>query len=214
MSQLRVHCFSISLDGYGAGSDQSIDNPLGRGGESLHDWLIPTRSFQETHGKGGGETGADNDFAERGFANIGAWIIGRNMFGPMRGKWLDDTWKGWWGQNPPYHCDVFVLTHHPRAPIPMEGDTTFHFVTGGIHDALSRARDAAKGKDIRLGGGVGTIRQYLQAGLVDEMHIAISPTVLGSGEHLFCGLDVRGLGYACTEHMNTPAATHFVLRRD
>ena len=155
MSKLRVHCFSISLDGYGAGPGQGLDNPLGKGGEHLHEWMIPTRSFQAMHGEGGGVTGLDNDFTERGFENIGAWIMGRNMFGPVRGDWSDDTWKGWWGDNPPYHCDVFVLTHHPRSSIAMKGDTTFHFVTDGIHGALRRATDAAKGRDIRLGGGVG-----------------------------------------------------------
>ncbi len=213
MSKLRVHCFSISLDGYGAGLGQDLANPLGRGGEGLHQWIFPTRSFQETHGEGGGVTGVDNDFAERGFENIGAWIMGRNMFGPVRGNWPDDRWKGWWGDNPPYHCDVFVLTHHPRSSIAMKGDTTFHFVTDGIHGALRRATDAAKGRDIRLGGGVGTIRQYLQAGLIDEMHAAISPVMLGAGEHLFGGIDVLALGYVRTEHVNTANATHFVLSK-
>jgi len=213
MSKLRVHCFSISLDGYGAGPSQGLDNPLGKGGEELHEWLIPTQSFQGMHGKGGGVTGVDNDFAERGFENIGAWIMGRNMFGPVRGDWPDDKWKGWWGANPPYHCDVFVLTHHPRSSIAMEGDTTFHFVTDGIQSALRRATDAAKGRDIRLGGGAGTIRQYLEAGLIDEMHVAISPVMLGAGEQLFGGIDVPALGYMRSEHVNTANATHFVLSK-
>jgi dihydrofolate reductase len=164
-------------------------------------------------GSGDGTTGIDNDFAARGFAGIGAWIIGRNMFGPIRGPWPDDTWKGWWGDTPPYHTPVFVLTHHPRASITMDGGTTFHFVTDGIHDALQRATEAANGRDVRLGGGVATIRQYLRAGLVDEMHLAISPTLLGSGEHLFAGIDAAKLGYRCTEHVPTPDATHVVLTR-
>lgn len=213
MSKLRVHAFTISLDGYGAGPDQDADNPLGRGGHGLHSWFVPTKTFQQTHGDGGGEIGVDDDFAARGFENIGAWILGRNMFGPIRGDWPDDQWKGWWGNNPPYHTDVFVLTHHPRAPIAMEGGTTFHFVTSGIHAALELATAAAGEKDIRLGGGVNTIRQYLQARLIDEMHVAISPILLGRGEHLLAGLDTLALGYACTEHVATPNATHFVLTR-
>jgi dihydrofolate reductase len=213
MSKLRVHCFSISLDGYGAGPGQGLDNPLGKGGEDLHEWMIPTRFFQGMQGKGGGVTGVDNDFTERGFENIGAWIMGRNMFGPVRGDWPDDTWKGWWGDNPPYHCDVFVLTHHPRSSIAMKGDTTFHFVTDSIHGALRRATDAAKGRDIRLGGGAGTIRQYLEAGLIDEMHVAISPVMLGAGEHLLGGINVPALGYVRSEHVNTAKATHFVLSK-
>lgn len=210
MSRLRVHSFSISLDGYGAGPDQSLDNPLGVGGESLHEWFFPTRTFRQMSGKEG-ETGLDDDIAARGFDNIGAWIMGRNMFGPVRGEWPDDKWKGWWGKNPPYHCDVFVLTHHPRPPITMEGGTTFNFVTEGIHAALRRATDAAKGRDIRVGGGASTIRQYLQAGLIDELQVTISPVILGAGEPLFAGLDLPALGYSCIEHVNTEKATHFVL---
>jgi dihydrofolate reductase len=213
MSKLRVHGFSISLDGYGAGPDQGLATPLGVSGEELHNWLVATRTFQHLVGKEGGTTGADDDFAARGFANIGAWIMGRNMFGPIRGPWPDETWKGWWGDNPPYHSAVFVLTHHARAPITMQGGTTFHFVTDGIHDALKRARDAAGGQDIRLGGGVATIRQYLQAGLIDEMHLAVSPLLLGAGENLLAGIDTPKLGYACTEHVPTPTATHVVLTR-
>ena len=210
MSRLRVHAFSISLDGFGAGPDQSLAEPLGVGGESLHEWIFPTRTFRQMSGKEG-ETGIDDDMVARGFDNIGAWIMGRNMFGPVRGEWPDDKWKGWWGDNPPYHCDVFVLSHHPRPPVAMKGGTTFSFVTEGIHAALRRATDAAKGRDIRLGGGASTIRQYLVAGLVDEAQVSISPVVLGAGEPLFAGLNLPGLGYKCTEHVNTEKATHFVL---
>jgi len=213
MSKLRVSCFSLSLDGYGAGPDQSLGNPLGAGGEALHEWVFGTRTFRKMSGKDDGATGIDNDFAARGFADVGAWILGRNMFGPIRGEWPDESWKGWWGDNPPYHCPVFVLTHHPRASIAMQGGTTFHFVTDGIHAALRRAREAANGLDIRLGGGVATIRQYLQAGLVDEMHLAVSPVLLGSGENLFAGLDLLQLGFSCVEHVAAPKATHVVLMR-
>jgi dihydrofolate reductase len=213
MSKLRVHAFAISLDGYGAGPNQDIDNPLGVGGLALHEWSHATRTFQRLFGKDAGETGVDDDFAARGFANIGAWILGRNMFGPVRGAWADDTWKGWWGENPPYHTPVFVLTHHARKPIEMAGGTIFHFVTDGIHAALKRATEAAKGQDIRLGGGVATIRQYLQAGLIDEMHLAVSPVVLGSGEHLLGGINTLALGYQCTQHVATAKATHYVLSK-
>ena len=208
MPKLRVHAFSISLDGYGAGPKQDRDDPLGVGGEALHEWVVGTRTFRQMSGKEGGATGADDDFAARGFNNIGAWILGRNMFGPVRGHWPDDTWKGWWGDNPPYHCPVFVLTSHPRSSIAMEGGTTFHFVTDGIDAALKRATEAAKDRDIRLGGGVATIRQYLRAALIDEMHIAISPVLLGSGEHLLADIDAPKLGYRCTEHVTTANATH------
>jgi dihydrofolate reductase len=213
MTKLRVHSFTLSLDGYGAGPHQNVDNPLGVGGVALHEWAFPTRTFQQMFGGDGGTTGIDDDFAARGFSNIGAWIMGRNMFGPIRGPWTDDAWKGWWGDNPPYHVPVFVLTNHPRAAIPMDGGTTFHFVTEGIHAALKRATEAAKGRDVRLGGGVATIRQYLRAGLVDEMHLAIAPTLLGSGEHFFADLDALKLGYRCTEHVSAPNATHVVLTR-
>jgi dihydrofolate reductase len=213
MARLRVQSFSISLDGYGAGPDQSLQNPLGVGGEHLHEWFLPTRTFQNMRGKGDGETGVDDDFARRGFENVGAWILGRNMFGPVRGPWPDETWKGWWGDTPPYHVPVFVLTHHARNAIEMKGGTTFHFVTDGIHAALERAMRAASGKDVRLGGGVATIRQYLSAGLVDEMHIAISPVLLGTGEHLFAGIDMAKIGYRQTEHVPTSRATHVVLTR-
>lgn len=214
MSKVRVESFSISLDGYGAGPDQDINNPLGVGGEDLAQWFFPTRTFQKNVlGAEGGTTGTDNDFAERGFQNIGAWILGRNMFGPVRGPWPDLNWKGWWGDNPPYHVPIFVLTHHARPDLIMDGDNTFHFVTGGIHEALGRAKQAAAGKDVRIGGGANTIRQYLQAGLIDELHIAISPVLLGRGEPLFAGLDLRTLGYECVQSVPTEKATHVVIQR-
>ncbi len=212
MTKLRVQSFAISLDGYGAGPGQDLENPLGRGGMALHEWAFPTRTFRQIFGQDGGTTGLDDDFARRGFAGIGAWIMGRNMFGPMRGPWSDDTWKGWWGDNPPYHCPVFVLTNHARAPIPMAGGTTFHFVTDGIHAALQRAREAAQGREIRL-GGVATVRQYLRAGYVDELHLAVSPVLLGSGEHLLAGIDLPALGFRVTEHVASEKATHVVLRK-
>jgi len=211
MSKLRVQSFSISVDGYGAGPDQSPDSPLGVGGMALHDWAFTTHTFRQMFGDQGGATGVDDDFAARGFRNIGAWIMGRNMFGPIRGPWPDESWKGWWGVNPPYHTPVFVLTHHPRASIAMSGGTTFHFVTDGIQAALQRAKEAAAGLDVRLGGGVATVREYLSAGLIDELHLAISPVVLGVGEHLFTGLDLPRLGYQRTEHVPTQFATHVVL---
>ena len=213
MAKLRVHCFSISLDGYGAGPNQNLDNPLGVGGEELHQWFVGTRTFKQLSGRDGGTTGIDDDFAARGFKNVGACILGRNMFGPVRGAWPDDTWKGWWGDNPPYHTPVFVLTHYPRPSITMDGGTTFHFVTDGFEAARARAMDAAKGQDVQLGGGVATIRDYLRAKLIDEMHLAISPILLGEGEHLFAGLDLPKLGYERTEHVPTPNATHVVLIR-
>ena len=213
MSKLGVNSFTISLDGYGAGPKQDVKNPLGVGGESLHEWLIPTHTFQQMSGNEGGSTGSDEDFAKRGFENVGAWIMGRNMFGPIRGAWPDENWKGWWGDNPPYHVPVFVLTHHPRAPIAMQGGTTFNFVTDGIRSALERATAAAGGKDVRLGGGVATVREYVRAGLVDEMHLAISPILLGSGEHLLSGIDMLELGYRCSEHVATEKATHIVLTK-
>jgi dihydrofolate reductase len=213
MCLLRVHNFSISLDGYGAGPNQDVDNPLGVGGLALHRWMTSTRTFQQRFGNGQGTTGVDDDFAARGFENIGGWILGRNMFGPIRGEWPDERWKGWWGENPPYHTDVFVLTHYARAPIEMHGGTTFHFVTNGIRAALQHAKAAAKGRDVCLGGGVGAIRQYLQAGLIDDLHLAIAPVMLGKGEHLLEGIDTLSLGYACTQHVTTSDATHFVLTR-
>ena len=214
-SKVRVNCFSVSLDGYGAGPRQDLQNPLGVGGTALPGWFFPTRTFQTTVlGKAtGGTTGIDDDFAVRGMAGLGAWILGRNMFGPIRGEWPDDQWKGWWGDNPPYHVPVFVLTHHPRAPLVMAGGTTFHFVTDGIHAALDRAREAALGRDVRVGGGVATVRQYLQAGLIDEMHLAVSPVLLGEGENLYAGLDLPKLGYERTEHVPSPHATHVVVTK-
>jgi dihydrofolate reductase len=213
MSKLRVSCFSISLDGFGAGPNQDLGNPLGVGGMDLHRWFFPTRVFQKMIGGGDGTPGVDNDFAERGMAGLGAWILGRNMFAPNRGAWPDDEWKGWWGDNPPYHTPVFVLTHHPRAPIEMEGGTTFHFVTEGIHAALQRAREAAGGLDVRIGGGAATIRQYLREGLIDELHLAISPVILGRGESLLAGLDLVSLGYKVTEHVAGAEAMHVVLAK-
>lgn len=214
MTRVRVESFTISVDGYGAGPDQDIDNPLGVGGTGLHQWLFPTQTFQRVlFGKGGGTTGIDNDFAARGFENMGAWILGRNMFGPIRGPWPDMNWKGWWGDSPPYHVPAFVLTHHARPSIKMDGGTTFHFVTGGIHEALDRAREAANGMDVRIGGGPSVIRQYLQEALIDKLHIAISPILLGRGERLFEGADLRALGYECVDFVASEKATHVVLRR-
>ena len=213
MSRLRVNSFSVSLDGYGAGPSQSLQDPLGVGGMKLHHWAWGTRTLRKMFGNEGGSTGVDDEFAQRGFANVGSWILGRNMFGPVRGPWPDESWKGWWGDEPPYHCDVFVLTHHERESFSMKGDTTFHFVTGGIHEALERARKAAGGKDVRLGGGVGVIQEYLRARLVDELHLAFAPVLLGAGEALFADIDMPALGYAVTEHVATPAATHVVLTK-
>jgi dihydrofolate reductase len=213
MARLRVQGFTISIDGYGAGPDQSRDNPLGVGGEALHDWLVHTRTFERMQGGAGGSTGLDEDFAARGFANVGAWILGRNMFAPSRGPWPDDGWRGWWGENPPYHVPVYVLTSHPRESIVMKGGTVFHFVTDGVRTALNQAFAAADGKDVRLGGGVATIRQYLQARLVDEMHLAVAPVLLGSGEHLLAGLDLPELGYTCTERAASDKAMHVVMTK-
>jgi dihydrofolate reductase len=213
MTKVRVESFTISLDGYGAGPNQDINNPLGVGGKELHQWFIPTNTFQRTHGAGEGTTGVDDDIAARGFKNIGAWILGRNMFGPIRGPWPDLNWKGWWGDNPPYHVPVFVLTHHARPPLEMEGSTTFHFVTSGIHEALDRAREAANGMDVRIGGGPNVIQQYLRESLIDELHFAISPVLLGRGERLFEGVDLPTLGYECVDFAATEKATHVVLRR-
>ena len=210
MSRLLVSWFSISLDGYGAGPRQSREDPLGVGGEALHDWIVCTRTFK--NGKGG-ETGIDDDIAARGKVPVGAWILGRNMFGPIRGPWPDESWRGWWGANPPYHVPAFVLTHHHRAPVEMEGGTVFHFVTEGIEAALERARAAAGGKDIRLGGGVSAIRQYLQARLIDQMHLAVEPILLGAGENLLAGLDLPALGYKCTESVAGEKAVHYMIAR-
>ncbi|HET7718241.1 MAG TPA: dihydrofolate reductase family protein [Bauldia sp.] len=213
MSKVRVNSFAISLDGYGAGPDQSLNDPLGKGGTALHEWFYPTRTFQEMFGKSRGTTGIDDQFAARGMQNLGAWILGRNMFGPVRGPWPDESWQGWWGTNPPYHVPVFVLTHYARPPLEMEGGTVFHFVTDGSEAALERARQVAGDRDIRVGGGVATIREYLKAGLIDEMHVAIAPVLLGGGESLFGGLDLPSLGYRVTEHVPSERATHVVLTR-
>ncbi|MER8954119.1 dihydrofolate reductase family protein [Mesorhizobium sp. M0833] len=214
MSKLRVSAFTLSIDGFGAGPDQDMKNPLGVGGEALHGWMFGTRTFRKmVLGKDGGTTDTDEAFAARSFENVGAWILGRNMFGPIRGEWPDDSWKGWWGDNPPYHVPVFVLTHHSRDPIVMEGGTTFYFVTDGIHSALQKAKAVADGKDVRLGGGVSTIRQYLKEKLIDEMHLAISPVLLGAGESLFAGIDMPKLGYRCSEQVATPKATHVIIER-
>ncbi len=214
MSKLRLHCFSVSIDGYGAGPNQDLANPLGVGGLALHEWAFATRTFRRMHGKPGGTSGVDEDLAARGFENIGAWILGRNMFGPVRGPWPDENWKGWWGDNPPYHTPVFVLTNHPRASISMEGGTTFHFVSDGIHAALEQARKAAGSHDIRLGGGVATVRQYLEAKLIDEMHVAFAPVLLGSGETLLSGIDLPKLGYQCTQFLPTsPTVTHVLVTK-
>jgi dihydrofolate reductase len=211
VSRLRVCSFGISIDGFGAGTGQDLQNPLGVRGPEIMEWFFHTRTFRSMYGLEGGETGTDDSLAKDGLTGFGAWILGRNMFGPVRGPWPDESWKGWWGDEPPYHCDVFVLTHHPREPITMKGGTVFHFVTDGIEAALKKARDAAGGKDVRLGGGVATIQQYLRARLIDEMHIAIAPTLLGSGENLFAGIDLPSLGYKLTDHVATANATHLIL---
>ena len=207
-------CFSISLDGYGAGPSQSLENPLGVRGTEVHNWMFPTKMFMNMMCKDGGTEGIDNGLAEKSFENVGAWIMGRNMFGPIRGNWTDDEWKGWWGEDPPYHVPVFVLTHHERRPIEMKGGTVFHFITDGIGSAIEKAKEAAAGKDIRIGGGVSTIRQFLQAGYIDEMHFAISPIFLGSGESLFAGIDLFTLGFNKIQRIIGEGATHFILAKD
>lgn len=213
MSKVRVAAFSISVDGFGAGPDQSREQPLGRRGEELHEWFVPTRGFQRVYGRDEGSVGVDDDIGSRSMDNLGAWIMGRNMFGPVRGEWPDLDWKGWWGDNPPYHCPVFVLTHHERPPLEMDGGTVFHFVTGGIDEALERAREAAGEKDIRIGGGAATIRQYLRAGLIDELHLAVAPTLLGSGESLLEGINLPELGYRVVESRQGEAALHVFIAR-
>jgi dihydrofolate reductase len=213
MSKVKVSAFSVSLDGYAAGTDQSLEDPLGKRGEELHEWIFPTRMFQKLYGKGEGTTDVDNEFAERSFDNLGAWIMGRNMFGPVRGPWPNGDWKGWWGENPPYHVPVFVLTNHAREPLHMKGDTVFYFITDGIESALDKARKAANGKDIRIGGGTSTVRQYLQAGYIDEMHLAFSPVFLGAGEKLLAGIDLPKLGYNDIETSYGKLATHVLLKK-
>ena len=214
MSKVRVAAFSVSLDGFGAGPEQSLDQPMGVGGMALHQWVLPTRTFRSVHGAPDGTTGLDDDFAARSFENVGAWILGRNMFGPVRGPWPDEEWKGWWGEEPPYHCPVFVLTHYARPPLEMKGGTVFHFVTDGIRAALDRAREVAGAGDVRIGGGAATVRQYLEAGLIDELHLAVAPVLLGKGENLFAGLDFPTLGYRVTSHEASEAATHVILTRE
>ena len=213
MSKLRVQSFAVSIDGFGAGPNQDLQNPIGVRGTELMEWFFATRAWRSMHGLPDGETGIDHGIAERGLADFGAWILGRNMFGPIRGPWPDENWKGWWGDEPPYHTPVFVLTHHAREPIPMAGGTEFRFVTGGIHEALEQARAAAGGRDIRLGGGVSTIRQFLQAGLIDELHLAVRPIILGEGESLLRDIDLRALGYESAEHVTGERAMHVFLRK-
>jgi dihydrofolate reductase len=213
MSKVRVQSFGVSLDGFSAGPEQSLQNPLGVRGPEIMGWFFPTRVFQKMHGKGEGEAGIDNQMAEQGFENIGAWILGRNMFGPVRGPWPDESWKGWWGEEPPYHCQAFVLTHHARKPLEMKGGTTFHFVTDGIHSALEKAKKAAGGKDVRIGGGVSTVRQYLQARLIDELHLPVRPVLLGAGENLWRDLDLHALGYEVAKSVPGERATHVFLRK-
>jgi len=213
MSKVRVQSFALSIDGYGAGPDQDLQNPLGVNGPDLMEWFLRSRVWRQMHGLADGETGVDNEMAEQGFANVGAWILGRNMFGPVRGPWPDESWKGWWGDEPPYHTPVFVLTHHARPALPMAGGTEFRFVTGGIRAALEQAMAAAGERDVRVGGGVATIRQYLQAGLIDELHLALRPVLLGRGESLLHGIDLRALGYECERALPGERATHVFLRK-
>ena len=215
MGKVKVAAFAVSLDGYGAGPGQSLENPLGERGTELHNWFFPTRTFQSMHaGSDQGTTGIDNTFAERSFENVGAWILGRNMFGPVRGPWINDDWKGWWGENPPYHVPIFVLTHHKREPLRMAGNNTFYFVTDGIESALAQAKAAAGNKDVRIGGGVSTVRQYLQKGAIDEMHLAFSPVLLGSGENLLHGLDLPALGFTKIEHTMGEGALHLLAKKE
>jgi dihydrofolate reductase len=213
MGKAKVGAFSVSIDGFGAGPRQDLQNPLGVRGTELHNWFFQTEIFKKVHGQSGGSTGIDNDFAGRSFENVGAWILGRNMFGPVRGPWKDDSWKGWWGGNPPYHTPVFVLTHHARASLAMEGDTSFYFVTDGLQSALKKAKEAADGKDVRIGGGVSVIRQYLIAGQIDEIHLAVSPVLLGDGEHLFSGINLDQLGFRSIRAVAGENATHFLIEK-
>ena len=213
MPKIRVAALGVSLDGFSAGPEQSLNEPLGKRGPEIFEWFFHTKAFRAMHGLEGGSTDLDDEFAWRSFENVGAFILGRNMFGPVRGPWLDDSWKGWWGENPPYHVPVFVLTHHKREPLEMQGGTTFYFVTGGIEEALARAKQAAGDKDVRVGGGVSTIRQYLQAGAIDSLHLAVSPVVLGRGEALFQGIDLPALGFSVIERQVSEHATHVVLEK-
>ena len=213
MPKVRVAGFGVSLDGFSAGVDQSLENPLGKRGPEIFQWFFHTRTFCAMTGKEGGSTDVDDRFARKGMENFGAFILGRNMFGPVRGPWPDDSWKGWWGDNPPYHAPTFVLTHYERSPLVMEGGTTFHFVTGGIEEAMRLAKQAAGLKDVKIGGGVSTVRQYLRSGMVDSLHLALAPVVLGQGEPLFRDLDLAALGFAVTERAATEHATHVVLEK-
>jgi len=213
MPKTRVISFSVSLDGYSAGPNQSLQNPLGERGPELFEWFFATRTWKQMHGQEGGSTGVDDDWARRAMENVGAWILGRNMFGPVRGPWPDDSWKGWWGDEPPYHVPVFVLTHHPRKSVEMKGGTVFHFVTGGIQSALQQAREAAKEKDVRIGGGVATVQQYLRARLIDELHLVFRPVLMGAGENLFAGIDMATLGYRCTGQVSTEHAMHVTVTK-
>jgi dihydrofolate reductase len=213
MTKVTVFSFGVSLDGFSAGPNQDLQNPLGVGGPALMEWFFPTRVWRSIQGQEGGETGVDNRMAERGFANMGAWVLGRNMFGPVRGPWPDESWKGWWGEEPPYHVPVYVLTHYPRPPLRMKGGTVFHFITDGIHAALEQAKASAGTGDVRIGGGASTVRQYLQAGLIDEMHLALRPVFMGAGVPLWQGLDMKALGYECAEVIPGERATHLIVRR-
>lgn len=213
MSIVRASSFTVSIDGYAAGPRQSLDAPLGIGGPALFEWFFGTRTWNQMHGREGGSTGVDDEWARRGMENVGAWILGRNMFGPVRGPWPDESWNGWWGDEPPYHVPTFVLTHYPRKSVEMKGGTTFHFVTEGIESALDRAKNAARDKDVRIGGGISTIRQYLRARLIDELHLVFRPILMGSGENLFAGIDLTELGYRCTEHVSTELALHVKLAK-
>jgi dihydrofolate reductase len=213
MSKVEVGAFSVSIDGFGAGPRQDLQNPLGVRGTELHNWFFHTEIFKKVHGQSGGTTGIDNDFAAQSFENVGAWILGRNMFGPVRGPWKDDSWKGWWGDSPPYHTPVFVLTHHARSPLAMEGGTTFHFVTDGLQPALKKAKESAQGKEVRIGGGVSVIRQYLIAGQIDEMHLAVTPVLLGEGEHLFYGINLHQLGFRLIRTVAGENATHVFITK-
>jgi dihydrofolate reductase len=213
MSKVEVGAFSVSIDGFGAGPRQDLQNPLGVRGTELHNWFFHTEMFKKMQGQSGGTTGIDNDFAAQSFENVGAWILGRNMFGPVRGPWKDDSWKGWWGDSPPYHTPVFVLTHHARSPLAMEGGTTFHFVTDGLQPALKKAKESAQGKEVRIGGGVSVIRQYLIAGQIDEMHLAVTPVLLGEGEHLFYGINLHQLGFRLIRTVAGENATHVFITK-
>ena len=213
MTRFRVNAFGISMDGFGAGAEQSLDNPMGVGGLAMHGWAFETKTFRAMHGGEGGSTGVDEEFAARSFENVGAWILGRNMFGPVRGSWGNESWKGWWGDEPPYHVPVFVLTHYPRPPLEMKGGTTFYFVTEGIEEAAKSAAAAAGGKDVRIGGGVSTIQQYLRAGVIDEMHLVVSPVLLGAGEKFFGNLDLVKAGFRVTQHVMSERVMHVVMEK-